>query len=313
MGRVIARFLLGLCLLLCLVPPAAAQDPTPLRHQLTDPPARIRAEASLQGAIDRVTATWPESAPRVAAGLGLTDPAPVDIVLLTDATFRRWSRGLIPEWGAGYASWPTGPIVLAVGRPGPKTLEEVLRHELSHVYVGQRIARTGLPRWFVEGVAQRQSGEWRFLDTVSMVRTAGMGGMPSLAEIGGRFPASGPRASLAYQLSLYAITDLEGRLEAREPLRLMVDTIAARGSFEIAFRELFGMGSLDYSRQLHESMEVRYGWIFVVANATSLFTLGGLVLTLGAARAYRRKRSRMAEMEREEALADAETPESRDS
>jgi len=300
-GRVISRLVLGLLLLAFSTLPARAQDPTPLRHELHDPPARVRAEASLQGAIDRVAATWPASAPRVARELGLESPAPVDIVLLTDATFRRWSRGLIPEWGAGYASWPTGPIVLAVGRPGPKTLEEVLRHELSHVYIGQRIARTGLPRWFVEGVAQRQSGEWRFLDTVSMVHTAGTGGLPSLAEIGGRFPSGGTRASLAYQLSLYALTDLEGRLDGPQPLRRMVDTIAARGSFELAFRELFGLTPLEYSRELHESMELRYGWIFVVANATSLFTLGGLILTVGAVRATRRKRRRLAEMEEEEA------------
>lgn len=278
------------------------RDPTPVRVTLDDPPGSIRAEEGLERVAQEVARRWPDDSRGIAARFGLTDPAPVEIVLLHGQTFRGWARGFLPEWGVGFASWPDGPIVLDVDATfrGQKDLGEILRHEISHVYLGQRVAGTGLPRWFVEGVAQSQSGEWRFLDTMSLIQAASVGKLPELSRIGGSFPSGGRAAHLAYLVSLQAAVDLDARLREQGGVVALVDATAATGRFDRAMEDLLGMTPKEYSREFDSRARVRYGWIAAVANIGTLFTAMTLLFLLGAARAYWRKSRRMAEMEAEE-------------
>ena len=94
-----------------------------------------------RGCVDEVLRQWPERIGAVATDLGLEDPQPLEIVLLTSRTWDRWARGLVPEWGVGFANWPDGPIAIDAGRAvrDPARFPRILRHEISHVYLGQRL------------------------------------------------------------------------------------------------------------------------------------------------------------------------------
>ncbi len=293
-------------LLLVAAAAAAAQtDRTPLHRALQDPPGSIRAEESLAGAVGAVAQLWPRASAEIATQLGVSDPAPVEVVLLSERTFSGWARaGFLPEWGVGFASWPGGPIVLnveAIAR-GRKSLDEVLRHELSHVYLGQRLGGAGVPRWFVEGVAQWQSGEWRLLDSFAMVRAAGTQDLRPLSQLSRAFPAGGHAAGLAYQISMRAVSELEKQLQEKGGWRAVVDRAAETGRFDTAFREVTGVSMQQFATEFDKSVRVRYGWIAAVGSAGSLFTAMTFLFLLGAARAYWRKHRRLAQMEEEEKL-----------
>ena len=257
----------------------------------------------MEASVDAVVALWPEVSVEIARGLGLKNPAPVEIVLLKGKTFRPWARGLLPEWGVGFANWPRGPIVLdmdAVAR-GQKGLPQILRHELSHVYLGQRVgAHAGLPRWFLEGVAQAQSGEWKWLDGFALLRGASAGELPSLERISHAFPEGGGAARRAYALSLAAVLALQDRLRDQGGWRVLVDATAQQGRFDLAFRDLTGQTVHRFALDFDERMQNRYGWIAALSGAASIFTVMTVLFLVGYARTLYRKRKRLAEMALEE-------------
>ncbi len=252
---------------------------------------------------DGILELWPKLAPPVAQGLGLQAPRPVEIVVLSGATFRPWARGLIPEWGAGFTNWPTGPIVLDADAVsgGAKSLPEILRHELSHAYLGQRVgSNAGLPRWFVEGVAQAQSGEWRWLDTFALVRGAATNDLPALERIQFAFPRGGSAARQAYALSLAAVLSLEDRLREEGGWRALVDAVAQGERFDSAFLRLSGITVHSFALSFDEGLKSRYGWIAAFTQLASVFLLMTLLFLAGYARTVYRNRRRLAEMEAEE-------------
>lgn len=278
------------------------EDPYPEKRTVEFPPALILAEAHLGGAADEIARRWAHAAPEIAAQLGLQSPRPVAVYLLSGRTFSRWSRGLLPDWGIGFANWPDGPIALDIDgiTSGAKSLDVVLRHEISHVYLGQSLGGVRPPTWFVEGVAQVQSGEWTLGDTFALVQVASVGALPPLSELAGRFPAGGRPAEMAYRLSLQAVQELDRRLQDRGGWAVLVEATTRTGRFDVAFEEVMGLRLPEFERELSDRLRGRYGWLAAIAGASTLFTLMSLLFVAGAMRAYWRKHRRLAEMEREE-------------
>jgi len=260
----------------------------------------------MEGAIDAVAALWPELPLEIASGLHLAEPAPVEIVLLSGDTFRAWSNGILPEWGVGFARWPTGPIAIDVSAAsrGPKTIPEIVGHELSHVYLGQRVGHAGVPRWFLEGVAQAQAGEWRWSDTFSLMRASSFGRLPSLQRIADHFPAGSGGAGQAYALSLAAVSELDKELLSRGGWVALVDAAAQSGRFDMAFLELTGSTVQTWTEEFDRHMGGRYRWVGIFAQLSSIFGLMTLLFLVGLGRSQWRKRRRLAEMEAEESSLD---------
>jgi hypothetical protein len=283
---------------------AQVGDPTPIRRTVAHPPVYVRAEEGLEGLVDEVLRLWPESALMIAEGLGLTELAPVEIVLLKHSTWTRWSRGLLPEWGVGFANWPGGPIAIDAGRAvrDPGRFSQILRHEISHVYLGQRLNGHRPPTWFVEGVAQIQSGDWSFGDTMGLVQVASAGALPPLSRLQASFPVGGRSAQLAYRVSRQAVLEIDRRGAERGGWRAMLGPLAAGESFDSALAAVSGLRMTAFEAAVENRLRIRYGWLVAVASASSLFTFMTLLFVVGAVRARLRTRQRLREMEDEEAL-----------
>lgn len=297
------RFLFALLLFVAL--PAAAQgvDRTPVRRSVDTPPMSIRAEPGLERMVDRIVELWPASASAVAADLGLPAPVPVEVVVLTHATWQEWARGLLPEWGVGFANWPGGPIAIDADRAAqdPGRFPRILQHEISHVYLGQRLNGHRPPTWFVEGVAQIQAGEWGFDDTLGLVQVASVGGLPPLSLLHTRFPGGGRAAQLSYRVSRQAVVEIDRLGAERGGWRAMLDPLASGRRFATVLHELTGLRPNEFELEVENRLQIRYGWVAAVASATSLFTVMTLLFLLGAARSRIRTRRRLREMEEEEA------------
>lgn len=293
-------------LLSLLAGSAAAQrvDPTPVRRTLPDPPLYLRAETGLEGMVDEVLRIWPEAAHEVADGLGLRELRPVEVVLLTSRTWDRWARGLVPEWGVGFANWPYGPIAIDAGRAvrDPAEFPRILRHEISHVYLGQRLGGRRPPTWFIEGVAQVQAGQWHFGDTMGLVQVASVGALPRLHELHTHFPSGGRSAEMAYRVSRQAVGEIDRIGSDQGGWRAMLEPLAAGTEFATALQAVTGLRPNDFALAVENRLQIRYGWIAAIASATSLFGLMTALFVVGAFRARLRTRRRLREMEAEEAL-----------
>jgi hypothetical protein len=297
-----------LVIFLLLAGNAAAQsaDPTPIRRSVSDPPLYVRAEAGLERMVDEVFRLWPDASREVAAGLQLEDPAPLEIVLLTSRTWDRWARGLVPEWGVAFANWPYGPIAIDAGRAvrDPARFPRTLRHEVSHVYLGQRLGGRRPPSWFIEGVAQVQAGQWHFGDTIGLVQVASVGAIPRLHELHTHFPSGGRRAEMAYRVSRQAVGEIDRIGSDRGGWRAMLGPLAAGTNFANALHAVTGLRPIEFEGSVENRLRIRYGWVAAVASATSLFGIMTVLFLIGVARARVRTRRRLREMELEEALLD---------
>lgn len=219
----------------------------------------------------------------------------VDCLVAGSAEFTRLFAGTTPDWGVGLA-FPTGRAVAidrerlpAVGRGA----REIFLHEMVHALLFQGTGGAWLPTWFHEGAAMEVSGEWRFVDTVSLALA---GRVPQLGRLQGRFPAVAANADLAYRTSLLAVRRLKERHGALAVPAVLAATAAA-GDFEAGFLAATGETPEDFGREFDAHMRLRFGWLVMLTRWPALFVLMALVLAVGGARKVLLTRRRLAAMD----------------
>jgi len=215
--------------------------------------------AHLRRMADRVSRILDQSYREIAQEVGLESMDTVTIYIAGDKeTYRLYHEGLVPEWGVAYSRWHGREIGIDAGAvlSEPRPLEVVIRHELSHIVLAERIGGVPCPRWFVEGLAMLQSSEWTFDDQWGLVRSVGRKSLPSLDELKGPFPGNAGDATLAYRVSYYAVEELLG--DRQGELVTLTAFIRDMGGFDDPFRLTFGESPGDYSVRLHILMLDRY-------------------------------------------------------
>jgi hypothetical protein len=208
---------------------------------------------------DRVSRILDRSYPEIAGEMGLERIDTVTIYIAGDReSYRRYHEGLVPEWGVAYSRWNGREIGIDAGAVlnEPRPLEVVLRHELSHIVLAERVGGVPCPHWFVEGLAMHQSSEWTLEDQWRLVRSVSSKNLPRLEELNGPFPRNAEDATLAYRVSYYAFEELMG--ERRGELVTLTAFIRDLGSFDESFALTFGESPGEYSERLHVLMLNRY-------------------------------------------------------
>ncbi len=208
---------------------------------------------------DRVSRILDRSYADIAGEMGLEGMDTVTVYIAGDReAYRRYHEGLVPEWGVAYSRWNGREIGIDAGAvlSEPRPLEVVLRHELSHIALAERVGGAPCPHWFVEGLAMHQSSEWTFEDQWGLVRSVSGKNLPRLDELAGPFPRSAADAALAYRVSYYAFEEL---MEERQgELVTLTAFIRDLGSFDESFTLTFGESPGEYSERLHVLMLNRY-------------------------------------------------------
>jgi len=253
---------------------------------------------------------------RIQADLGSTDDKPIRVVVIEDLNdyFARRDRPAgAPPWAVGLAVGREDTILIKWGKSdhGPWVdMDKTFVHELAHVALDRKVGEVGdhahgddrvttvdqggrrVPRWFHEGFAIAQAGEWT-LERGEILMEASLGGnIISLHDLRERFPAEGFLVELAYAESYNFILYLDehfGRTQRIEMLNRMADGQTFEDAFFGAYKRDFGRVEKDW----YDHMNVAYTW-FPVGLASSLaWFLGGAVLVLAWARKRRETRARM--------------------
>lgn len=227
-----------------------------------------------------------------------TLPASVDVYLAPGPeAMAELAGGRVPEWGAGLTVPRLDRIVMPAygGRNTQGRSEErVLRHEWAHVALGQYLDGLRAPRWFDEGYAEWASGGWNAEEGWRLrvaLATAGA----SLDSLALRWPRDRGSAELAYMLSGTAVEYLVRRSGARG-MRLFLERWKDVGSFEDAFRQVYGVTTSQFEEDWREYVSDRYGWLFVLSHSVVFWLFMGAALTVMFWIRRRRNREAMARL-----------------
>jgi len=293
---------LVVCGLLLVSPPGAdaiADPATAAAHEGVPVVVFQVAQPSGEALARRCAAAWQSNGPRLAADI-LPPRAGVDSVvcaLLDTEAFQGYFANRLPDWGVG-AAVPSGRLIaIDVDRQHAvdRSIEEVFLHEMTHALLFQGAAGAWLPTWFHEGVAMWHSGEWRFVDTVSVV----LGGyVPSLNRLQGRFPEAVARADQAYRTSMLAVGQLR-KYYGDDVVGRLVTAAARTGDFATAFVEVTGQEDHVFASRFAGDMQLKYGWLLMIVRWPTLFVLMALVFLIGGTVKIIRYRRRLAAMDDE--------------
>jgi hypothetical protein len=208
---------------------------------------------------EHVSSLLCEAADEIAPDLGLEEIDSITVFLAPDGeSYQRLHRAHIPEWGAAFSS--TGTRTLGINTDAvlrsPRPMRMVIRHELSHLLLAQRVGGIHCPVWFMEGLAMIHSHEWDFRDQWGLMGAAWKKRLPYLDDLGERFPREQDEAVLAYRLSYTAVERLLGA--RRGVLITFTAFVRELENFDRAFLVTFGETTDEFDLRLHESIMAKY-------------------------------------------------------
>ncbi|HVO77143.1 MAG TPA: hypothetical protein VMT60_04075 [Candidatus Bathyarchaeia archaeon] len=271
-ARILTRVVIAalLCAALCAPLTAAGEDvlkgyqvlPSPDgSFVVLYPPHLERMAREIEKLID-------ESAGAIAGELGLEHIGTIRVILASDTrTYGILHQGRVPEWGIAFSNLQDQVLGINVDLVvrNRRPYVTVVRHELSHLLLAQRVENASVPTWFMEGLAMRQSGEWNLSDAWRLMTMAPRRNIPYLEELRGPFPRSSEDAAMCYAISYFAVEEL--LLDRPGALMTLTAFIRDTRDFEGAFASTFGMSTYEFAGKVYVEFDRRYKVPGTILNA----------------------------------------------
>ena len=177
--------------------------------------------------------------------LDYTPPERIAVILYTEQAFADITRA--PGWVGALNDGRLRIPVQGLTHVTPE-LAHVLKHELTHSFVGQK-SHNRAPTWLQEGIAQWMEGRRSSTDAGALIDAAGRGMAPPLAAMGGSWMGlSGNSAAFAYAWSLAVVESIIDAGGVSDISRLL-DRIATEPSVEDALKETLHLSYDDLNQQ----------------------------------------------------------------
>jgi len=220
---------------------------------------RIRHPEGMERMAETVRRLLEESAGDIAFELGLNEIDTIIVYLARgDEDYEELHGAVLPEWSSAFSD----PLAQVMGinaeavLRAPRPVRTVIRHELSHLLLAQRVEGVRCPSWFMEGLAMMQSREWTFSDHWGLMNSVWKKNIPYLEDLEGPFPRKDSEASLAYRISYAAVEELLA--ERKGALVTLTAFTRDLGDFDRAFLLTFGESVDHYSARFHVMITGRY-------------------------------------------------------
>jgi len=177
--------------------------------------------------------------------LDYTPPDQISVILYTSQAFADITRA--PNWVGALNDGRLRIPVQGLSDVTPD-LAHVLKHELTHSFVGQK-SHYRAPTWLQEGTAQWMEGRRSTQVAGALVTAAAQGKLPSLGVLEGSWMnLSGDSASVAYAWSLAAVESIIDSGGVSDVSRLL-DRISTAPSTEAAMQETLRLSYADLDQQ----------------------------------------------------------------
>ncbi|HYX91555.1 MAG TPA: peptidase MA family metallohydrolase, partial [Myxococcaceae bacterium] len=211
--------------------------------------------------------------------------------------------GAVPAWAEALA-YPERNVILLDARSLLKPDGEVtLRHELSHVALGQ--LAPSWPRWFQEGIALYLTGD-RFSITqyAAMFRAVTRDRLFDFEDLAESWPQQPQDVEIAYAQSVVFVAHLVDRFGPQK-LGELVDHVRAGAPFEVAFARAFQTSVGVEQEAWKQELPRRYSWTPIVTGGSVFWGLAALLVVAAWVRRRRVRSLRYAQMAAQEAAEDA--------
>jgi len=181
----------------------------------------------------------------LASQLDYTPPEQISVILYTGQAFADITRA--PGWVGALNDGRLRIPVQGLTEVTPE-LAHVLKHELTHSFVGQK-THGRAPTWLQEGIAQWMEGRRSSDSAAALVAAADQGAVPPLSSMEGSWMGlSGDAASFAYAWSLAVVESIIDQGGVSDISRLL-EHVANAPSTEAALEETLRMNYADLQQQ----------------------------------------------------------------
>ncbi len=210
-----------------------------------------------------------------------------------------------PPYGSGVAYLELKLVLLTLSAPGSNEgvdLDEVFRHELSHVALEDAVLHRHVPHWFNEGLAIYESGEFPWLRRKTLMDATLSGTVLPLAALDRSFPRENYEVSIAYAESADFVRFLM-RDSDRQRFTAMIERVRDGQSFDRAVADAYGSDLRKLEFQWREELSKRFTYIPVLTGGSLVWVLVIGALVYGYVRRRRRAKATLARWEKEEAAS----------
>jgi tetratricopeptide (TPR) repeat protein len=187
--------------------------------------------------------------------LDYTPPEQIGVILYTNQAFADITRA--PGWVGALNDGRLRIPVQGLTSMTPE-LAHVLKHELTHSFVGQKTHQRA-PTWLQEGIAQYMEGQRSGPQAAALLDSIRQGGLPQVSSMEGSWMSlSGNSAAFAYAWSL-AIVEAMIDAGGMSDVSRLLDAVATAPSTEAALEESLHKSYSDLSQQTADDLTRRYG------------------------------------------------------
>ena len=186
--------------------------------------------------------------------LSYTPPEQISVILYTGQAFADITRA--PNWVGALNDGRIRIPVQGLTEVTPQ-LARVLKHELTHSFVGQK-SHGRAPTWLQEGIAQWMEGRRSSGVADALVDAAGQGAVPQIGSLESSWMGlPGNAAAFAYAWSLAAVESIVDAGGITDITRLL-DRVATASSTEAALRETLRLDYSDLQQQTIDYLRRAY-------------------------------------------------------
>jgi hypothetical protein len=212
-----------------------------------------------------------------------------------------------PSYASGVAYPSLHVILLTLLAPDTwevPDMAETLRHELTHMALDEAVAGHHIPRWFDEGLAIHESGEfWGKRFRVLWDATVSHSLLP-LAGLDRGFPSDGSEVGIAYAESADVVRFLM-RDDDRARFGSLVERVRSGASFDRALEDAYDTNLRKLEYEWREDASRRFGLVPMLTGGGALWTLIAGLTVMAWAKRRKRSKATLAQWAREEAEVDA--------
>ncbi len=210
-----------------------------------------------------------------------------------------------PPYGSGVAYLQLHLVLLTLQAPQSNEgvdLDEVFRHELTHVALEDAVAGRHVPRWFNEGLAIYESQENPWMRMKSLGDATLSGTLLPLADIDRSFPDSGYEVSVAYAESADFVRFMMRRAD-HERFARMIERVRGGQAFDRAVADAYSSDLHKLEFQWKEELSKRFTYLPALTGGSLIWVLVIGALVYGYVKKRRRAKATLARWEKEEAAA----------
>ena len=210
--------------------------------------------------------------------------APFDVYITNNiANFRKLTKGPVPEWGIGIAQQNPDRIVIQgtqLSKISYSRLNEVLKHEINHIYVQRSLNYHILPKWFIEGLASVWAGELTITKKILISsalwekREFSLEGLKSFQSF------NKLHANLAYAQSASAINTLI-HYYGGQIIKSLLQNNLKHENFDLLFLNVTNENTLELTLKYESYLNQNFKWMFLLKSSNILFISLPIILIFG--------------------------------